>query len=124
MPRCCGPPVAPSTREVPRRARARACRFAGRAGEVTDGKGKHRIAATLRESKKNDLTRYQLDQDWQNRLTDLERAALDKVRNKQIARTKEISPRESVDFAVNHLFQREDVVTETWLPSDGQLNPG
>ncbi len=82
---------------------------------VTDEKAKRKLADKLRESKKNDLPDDLLMADWQNRLTDQEKAALEKVKNKQIPQTREISARESVDFAVNHLFQREDVVTERKL---------
>ncbi len=82
---------------------------------VSDAAGKHKIGAAIRESKSNDLPADKLLEDWQNRLTPLEKAALEKVRDKQIAQTREISAREAVDFAVGHLFQREDVVTERKL---------
>lgn len=82
---------------------------------VTDAIGKHKIGAAIRESKKNDLPADELMKDWQGRLTPGEAAALEKVRDKEIAPSREISARESVDFAVNHLFQREDVVTERKL---------
>ena len=82
---------------------------------VADSKGKHKIHDRLREGKDGDLPRDELTADWQGRLTPEEKAALEKVRDKQIAPSREISARESVDFAVNHLFQREDVVTERKL---------
>lgn len=82
---------------------------------VTDGKAKNRLADKLRESKKADLPDDLLMAEWQNRLTPEERAALEKVRDKQIAPGPEITPRQSVDFAIDHLFQREDVVTEREL---------
>ena len=83
---------------------------------VADSKGKHKIhGAAIRENKKNDLPADALMKDWQSRLTEQEKAALEKVRDKLIPQTREISARESVDFAVNHLFQREDVVTERKL---------
>jgi conjugative relaxase-like TrwC/TraI family protein len=82
---------------------------------VTDPEGKHRIGAAIRESKKNDLPYGKLLENWRDRLTPEEAASLEKVRDKQIPQTREISPREAVDFAVGHLFQREDVVTERKL---------
>jgi len=82
---------------------------------VTNEKQKHKLADKLRESKKNDLPDDMLTADWQNRLTPEEKSALEKVRNKQIPMSREISARESVDYAVGHLFQREDVVTERKL---------
>lgn len=82
---------------------------------VTDAVGKHKIGAAIRENKKNDLPADALMKDWQSRLTEQEKAALEKVRDKLIPQTREISARESVDFAVGHLFQREDVVTERKL---------
>ena len=82
---------------------------------VTDAEGKHKIGAAIRESKKSDLPADKLMADWQGRLTDSEREALEKVRDKQISEGKEISARESVDFAIGHLFQREDVITERKL---------
>ena len=53
--------------------------------------------------------------DWQSRLTDAEREALENVRDKQIERGPDITPREATQFAIDHLFQREDVVTERKL---------
>lgn len=82
---------------------------------VTDEKAKHKLADKLRESKKNDLPEDELFKDWQGRLTEQEKAALQKVRDRQIPLGREISARESVDYAVNHLFQREDVITERKL---------
>jgi conjugative relaxase-like TrwC/TraI family protein len=82
---------------------------------VADSKGKHKLHERLREDKDADLPRDELFADWMGRLTPEEKAALQKVRDKQIPRTREISPREAVDYAVNHLFQREDVVTEREL---------
>jgi conjugative relaxase-like TrwC/TraI family protein len=82
---------------------------------VTDAAGKHKIGAAIRESKDKDLPEDALMADWQGRLTEAEKAALEKVRDKEIAQTRDISAREAVDYAVNHLFEREDVVTERKL---------
>ncbi|HTV55346.1 MAG TPA: MobF family relaxase, partial [Terriglobia bacterium] len=82
---------------------------------IADSKGKHKLHDRLRESKDGDLPRAELMADWQGRLTPEEKAALQKVKDGQIPRTREISAREAVDFAVDHLFQREDVVTERKL---------
>lgn len=82
---------------------------------VTDPEGKHRIGAAIREGKRNDLPYDRLLEDWRKRLTPEEKAALEKVRDRQIPQTREISALEAVDFAINHLFQREDVVTERRL---------
>jgi conjugative relaxase-like TrwC/TraI family protein len=82
---------------------------------VTDEKLKHKLADKLRESKKGDLPDDLLMADWQGRLTPDERAALRKVRDKLIPQGREITPRESVDFAVNHLLQRDDAVSERKL---------
>jgi conjugative relaxase-like TrwC/TraI family protein len=82
---------------------------------VTNEKQKHKLADKLRESKKNDLPDDLLTADWQGRLTPDEKAALEKVREKQIPMSREISAREAVSYSVNHLFQREDVVTERKL---------
>jgi conjugative relaxase-like TrwC/TraI family protein len=82
---------------------------------VSDGISKHRIAAKLRESKKADLPADRLMADWQSRLTDSEREALGKVANKEMERGPDITPSEATRFAIDHLFQREDVVTERRL---------
>lgn len=82
---------------------------------VADSKGKHKIHDRMREGKNLDLPKDELEADWQGRLTPQERAALEKVRDKKIAPTREISAREATGYAVNHLFQREDVVTERKL---------
>lgn len=82
---------------------------------ISDAEGKHKIGAAIRESKSKDLPPEKLMADWQSRLTPEEAAALKQVREKKIAPSRDISARESVDFAVGHLFQREDVVTERKL---------
>ena len=53
--------------------------------------------------------------DWQSRLTDAEREALQNVKDKRIERGPDITPHQATEFAINHLFQREDVVTERKL---------
>ena len=82
---------------------------------VTDSEEKHKIGAAMREGKSKDLPADKLMAEWRGRLTPEEHEALEKVRDKQVAPSREISARESVDFAVGHLFQREDVVTERKL---------
>jgi len=82
---------------------------------VTDGMGKHKIADKLRESKKSDLPPEELLAERLSRLTDSERAALEKVKNKEIEPGPAISPREARDFAIDHLFQRRDDITERKL---------
>lgn len=82
---------------------------------ITDGVGKHKIAAKLRENKKADLPDDQLMADWQGRLTDAEREAMQKVKDKQIEAGPAITPYEATHFAIDHLFQRDDVITERKL---------
>jgi conjugative relaxase-like TrwC/TraI family protein len=82
---------------------------------ITDGIGKHKVADKLRESKKSDLAKGALEADWQSRLTDSEKAALERVKNKEIEPGREITPREARDFAIDHLFQRRDDITERKL---------
>jgi conjugative relaxase-like TrwC/TraI family protein len=82
---------------------------------VSDAEGKHKIGAAIRESKSKDLPPEKLMADWRGRLTPEETEALVKVRDRKVAPTRDISARESVDFAVGHLFQREDVVSERKL---------
>jgi len=82
---------------------------------VTDGAGKHRVADLLRESKDGDLPLNLLMADWQGRLTTEEREALERVRDKKIEAGPEITARQAMEFAIGHLFQRGDVVTERKL---------
>jgi conjugative relaxase-like TrwC/TraI family protein len=82
---------------------------------ITDGIGKHKIGDKLRESKKSDLPQEKLLAERLSRLTDSERAALEKVKNKEIEPGPAISPREARDFAIDHLFQRRDDITERKL---------
>lgn len=82
---------------------------------VTDGIGKHKIADKLRERKQKGMSRQKLEEEWLSRLTDDECAALEKVKNKQIERGPEINARQATDYAIEHLFQREDVITERKL---------
>ena len=82
---------------------------------VTDGVGKHRVADKLREKKRDGLTRSEMETEWNTRLTPEEREALRKVKNKEIEAGPEITPYEATQYAIGHLFQREDVVTERKL---------
>ncbi len=82
---------------------------------ITDAAGKRKLADSLRESKKRDLPWEKLHAEWLDRLTPEEFAALEKVKKKLIDPGPKITPHQAVEFAVNHLFQREDVVTERKL---------
>jgi conjugative relaxase-like TrwC/TraI family protein len=82
---------------------------------LTNAKDKRKLADRLRRSKKGDLSPDALLRKRLSELTEFEKAALERVRNKEIKPGPEISPREARDFAIEHLFQRQDGITENKL---------
>jgi conjugative relaxase-like TrwC/TraI family protein len=82
---------------------------------LTNAKDKRKLADRLRRSKKGDLSPEALREKRLSELTDSEKAALEKVKNKEIKPGPEISPREARDFAIEHLFQRQDGISENRL---------
>lgn len=75
-------------------------------------------------SRKSDckLTAAELPNHWRSQLTASERAQLDRVQSRRLpARQARISPRESVDYATQHRFERQTVVRERELKKDAML---
>jgi conjugative relaxase-like TrwC/TraI family protein len=82
---------------------------------LTNAKDKRKLADRLRRSKKGDLSPDALLKKRLSKLTEFEKAALQKVKNREIKLGAQISPREARDFATLHLFQRQDGITENKL---------
>jgi hypothetical protein len=97
---------------------------------ITDAKGKHRLTRSSRENKLHDVGLDVLRKEWDTRLTAAERAALEKVRNKEITPGPVITAEQSVDYVIKHRFQREDFVSLRELKRDavyhgiGHVMPG
>jgi conjugative relaxase-like TrwC/TraI family protein len=82
---------------------------------LTDDKEKRKLSDRLRKSKKGDLSPAALLEQRLSQLTDAEKAALEKVRNREIKPGPEITPRQARDYAIDHLFQRRDDISENKL---------
>jgi conjugative relaxase-like TrwC/TraI family protein len=82
---------------------------------LSDAKEKRKLADRLRKSKKGDLSPEALREKRLSELTDSEKAALESVKRKEITPGPEITPRQARDFAIEHLFQRKDGITENKL---------
>jgi conjugative relaxase-like TrwC/TraI family protein len=82
---------------------------------VTDAKEKRKLFDRLRKSKKGDLSPEALKEKRLSELTEFEKAALEKVKRKEIKPGPQITPRQATEFAIEHLFQRKDGITENKL---------
>jgi conjugative relaxase-like TrwC/TraI family protein len=82
---------------------------------ITDSEEKRKLADRRRQSKKGDLSPDALLAQRLSQLTDAEKAALEKVKNKEIQPDREITSREARDYAIDHIFQRRDEVSENRL---------
>ncbi len=83
---------------------------------ITDDAEKDALGAKTREAKIKDLTRPELREVWQRRMTPGEQAALEAVgRGEVTSPTPATSARQSLDYAKLHGFERESVISEKRL---------
>ncbi|KAA3662553.1 MAG: conjugative relaxase, partial [Calditrichaeota bacterium] len=74
---------------------------------VTSAQKKDKLGAKTREKKQEELDQKQLENTWMNRLNASERLALTRVKSVSMHH---ISARDSVNHAINHMFERSSVV--------------
>ena len=83
---------------------------------ITDAKELDQLGAATRENKLPSLTTGELKAEWESRLTPEDREALQVVAREKGSLTREtITPREAMDWALAHSFERASVVSERRL---------
>lgn len=90
---------------------------------ITTAKGRDSLAAYSRERKNDGITKEELREVWNNRLTPDERTAMTRLtpngRKVELPdgalRLDQITPKKAMDYAVAHCYERASVVTENEL---------
>jgi len=90
---------------------------------ITTAKGRDSLAAYSRERKNDGITKEELREVWNNRLTPEERTAMARLtpngRKVELPdgalRLDQITPKKAMDYAVAHCYERASVVTENEL---------
>jgi conjugative relaxase-like TrwC/TraI family protein len=86
---------------------------------ITSSKGKHALGASIREAKQKDVDKGTLRRQWNARLSDEERAALQSVRSGMRQGAEEtISPGQAIDYSLEHSFERASAVSEKRLKAE------
>ena len=83
---------------------------------ITDPKKKDGLGQETREKKASELSWNELRREWDSRLTDKERHALASVHRREVAYARPVHGEAmAVDYALEHSFTRESVVSERKL---------
>lgn len=85
---------------------------------ITSAKGKHVLGASIREPKQKDVAKGTLREQWNARLSDEERTALDKVLAEGSIGDKPVSARQAIDYSLEHSFQKASAVSEKRLKAE------
>lgn len=80
---------------------------------ITDAKAKDALGAKTRANKRKGLAFDRLRDVWRSWLSDAEKTALAQV--KENAATPDITPKQAMDYAVAHSFERASVISERQL---------
>ena len=98
---------------------------------ITNAKTKSELAATTRENKTHGLTRDDLSEIWDARLTNEERFSLNHLIDSGEGSDEiRITPDKAVDFAINHRLERQSVTKLSHIKEEalragyGAINPG
>jgi len=81
---------------------------------ITSAKGKDGLAALTRERKQKELTKPELRELWNARVTPEERQKIQGVHNEIIA-VPRVSAMKAMDFAMQHCYERASIVTDKEL---------
>jgi conjugative relaxase-like TrwC/TraI family protein len=84
---------------------------------ITTAKGKHALGASIREPKQKDVAKDTLRKEWNARLSDAERKALEQVGGKG-GSDGPISPKQAIDYSLEHSFERASAVSEKRLKAE------
>ena len=82
---------------------------------ITSARGKDGLAALTRERKQKDLTKAELRELWDRRISADERAALQTAMTNPVVERPVVSEMKAMDFAVQHCYERASVVTDKEL---------
>jgi conjugative relaxase-like TrwC/TraI family protein len=85
---------------------------------ITSAKGKHLLGASIREPKQKDVAKDTLRQQWNARLSDEEKAALNKVFAEGSTGDKPVTAKEAIDYSLEHSFERASAVSEKRLKAE------
>jgi conjugative relaxase-like TrwC/TraI family protein len=82
---------------------------------ITSARGKDGLAALTRERKQKHLTKAELRELWDKRISTDERAALQTAMTNVVVERLVVSEMKAMDFAVQHCYERASVVTDKEL---------
>jgi conjugative relaxase-like TrwC/TraI family protein len=86
---------------------------------ITTAKGKHTLGARIREAKQKDVTKDVLREQWNARLSNEEREALNRVAGGSGGGGDgPISPKQAMNYALEHSFERASAVSEKRLKAE------
>jgi conjugative relaxase-like TrwC/TraI family protein len=87
---------------------------------ITDAKQKSGLGRKTRNAKNADLTIEQLRAEWNKRLTDEDRLALQRA--KSVGKAEAITPEQALKHATEHCFERASVVREKQLLAEALMH--
>jgi conjugative relaxase-like TrwC/TraI family protein len=82
---------------------------------ITTAKGKDGLAALTRERKQKQLTKPELRERWNERISAEERASIQNNIRNQVSTAPKISEMTAMDFAMQHCYERASIVTDKEL---------
>jgi conjugative relaxase-like TrwC/TraI family protein len=82
---------------------------------ITSAKGKDGLAALTRERKQKQLTKPELRERWNGRISAEERASIQNNLRNQVSDQPKISEMKAMDFAMQHCYERASIVTDKEL---------
>jgi len=82
---------------------------------ITTAKGKDGLAALTRERKQKQLTKPELRELWNARVSAEKRAGIQNSLRNEVSATKKISEMKAMDFAMQHCYERASIVTDKEL---------
>jgi conjugative relaxase-like TrwC/TraI family protein len=82
---------------------------------ITTAKGKDGLAALTRERKQKELSKPELKEQWNERISADERAIIQNNLRNQVSDGPKISEMKAVDFAIQHCYERASIVTDKEL---------
>jgi len=82
---------------------------------ITTAKGKDGLAALTRERKQKQLTKPELRERWNARVSAEERASIQNNLRNEVSDAPKISEMKAMDFAMQHCYERASIVTDKEL---------
>ena len=82
---------------------------------ITSAKGKDRLAALTRERKQKELSKGDLQELWDKRVSEDERRAVENTLSQSPSKRPRISEMKAMDFAVRHCYEWASIVTDKEL---------